>query len=238
MGTAMAKLTADNGAILHCLSKIDPNFVTGLFELTPEVISAAPDNAKDELETFKGWSMLVFALPIKDQALWIWHKAGQTRFLFANYILMRGSQAIQEMLTAAGINSVDVPSAFGERISMTALGERAGLGTRGLNNLLLHPEYGSWLQIHAILIGQKLAYNDPLPFSVCTECNNCISACPAKALEPDHFYNNRCSLLVASPWLSRSKAIALTQDSYIECAECITSCPIGQQPEGLFTWRR
>jgi len=234
----MAKLAAYNGAILDSLSKINPYFVTGVFALTREVISASPDKAKDDLESFEGWSMFVFALPINDQALWIWHKAENTRLLFANYVLMRASQSIQEMLGAADVDSVDVPSRFGERLSMTVLGERAGLGTRGLNNLLLHPEYGSWLQIHAILINQKLAYNEPLAFSVCTECNNCISACPAKALEPDHFYSNRCSVLVASPWLSRSKAIALTQDSYIECAECITSCPIGQEPEGLFAWQR
>jgi ferredoxin len=227
-----------NRALLDCLSNICPDFITGAFELTGEILSEVPAAIRNELAEFKGWSVFVFALPIKDEAFWIWHKAGDTRLLFANYFLLKASLATQEMLKDSGVGSIDVASAFGEKISMTELGERAGLGTRGLNNLLLHPVYGSWLQIHALLINQKLQVTERLDYSVCTKCNKCISACPAKALEPERFHRNRCSMLVASPWLPRSRALALTENSYIECAECITSCPIGQEPERLFAWQR
>lgn len=227
-----------NDLILEALCSVSPDFVTGCFELSQEVIKAAPDDVIDELRNFQGWSAFVFGIPIKDQVLWVWHKQGDTRFLFANYILLKASQTIRAALNSTSIDSIDVLERFGESLAMVELGERAGLGTRGVNNLLLHPVHGAWLQVHALLINARLEYNLPLATPVCTNCGYCIPACPAKALEGGRFNAARCSTLVASHWLAKSKAFAVTADSYVECAECIISCPIGQKPEGIFEWVR
>ncbi len=220
------------------VKNVIPDAVIGILTLAPEVIESAPPHVMELLDHYTNWSVLVYALPIKDQTLWVWHKHGEHRSLFANYILGVASTAIREALSDRGIASVDIPQAFDGRVSLIELGERAGLGTRGINDLLLHPEHGSWLQLHALLIDHDLANSKSFDYQVCIKCMKCVKACPAHALEADEFHAGRCARLVASFWNPRSRAVALTESSYIECAECILSCPIGEIPAGIFEWKR
>jgi epoxyqueuosine reductase QueG len=216
-----------------------PDVVSGVFWLTSEILAKAPETPRECLSGYVGWAVLVFAIPIRDEVLWVWHKQDGNRTLFANGILAQTADRVQAFLTAENVASVDVPRTFARRISLTVLGELAGLGTRGINNLLLHPRHGSWLQLHALLVEEELPQDAPLHESVCISCLRCVAACPADALAVEMgFFAARCARLVASPWDSKSKAIALTANSYIECAECIASCPIGEQPERIFQWRR
>ena len=59
----------------------------------------------------------------------------------------------------------------------------AGLGHMGLNRLVLHPKFGSAIQLDSILInGVVDQYDQPLTENPCFHCNLCAVVCPTGAI--------------------------------------------------------
>jgi ferredoxin len=224
-------------SIVASLHRVIPDVIVGTFVLGEDTLARVPLESRTLLMAYRDSSVIVYAVPITDEGLWVWHRHGTYRSLLANYVLLRAQEHVAETLPP-GLTLVDLPALTNQRFSMTEAGVLAGLGTRGWNNLLLHPEYGSWVQIHAFALNRRLPASPQLADDVCIHCNRCVEACPVRALEPDSFHPARCSSVVASPWLARSRALALTANSYIECRECINACPVGTLPEGLLSWKR
>jgi len=224
-------------SILARLRSVIPDVVAGTFVLGEEALARVPLESRALLAPHRESSVVVYAVPITDEGLWVWHRHGTYRSLLANYVLLRAQEHVAQTLPP-GLTLIDLGALTNQRFSMTEAGVLAGLGTRGWNNLLLHPEYGSWLQIHAFALNCRFTASPQLADEVCIHCNRCVEACPVRAVEPDSFHAPRCSTVVASPWLARSRAVALTANSYIECRECIDACPIGTRPEGLLSWKR
>jgi NAD-dependent dihydropyrimidine dehydrogenase PreA subunit len=235
-------LTAEERAeiLVGAVRSVIPDAVHGLFDFSGRDLPRVPEAARPAMSGLVGWSVLVFAVPITDDGLWVWHHHGEYRSLLANYVLLRAKDAAVRAGAEVGMQVISLTELTDNGISMVETGELAGLGTRGWNNLLLHPRYGSWLQIEAIATPEALAEREPAPVldSVCIKCMNCINDCPADALAVDAFSAGACARLVAAPWNPRSRAVALTSNSYIECRECISTCPIGEQPEGIMAWQR
>lgn len=228
----------DMADLLAILRRSSSTLLASSIRITDTILADAPAPVRDHLARYLDWSALVYALPITEQSLWIWHRFDDRRYVFANHILERAADDIGHYLSAKDIAFVDLARRYAGKISLVELAARSGLGARGINNLLLHPRFGSWIQLHAILIDCRLDGHDASSVDVCVKCGLCVEACPAEAIRGKKFFPERCSRLVASPWLPQSRAIAVTANSYIECAECISSCPIGKQPEGLFSWKR
>lgn len=59
--------------------------------------------------------------------------------------------------------------------------ERAGIGKRGLNHLIINPEYGSYVFIGTVVcdIDFRIECKTPDNPRVCTNCGACTSACPS-----------------------------------------------------------
>lgn len=77
-----------------------------------------------------------------------------------------------------------------------ALGRAAGLGAPSRLGLLLHPEFGPWMSLRAILLLPfALAETPPLgDFDPCRGCPApCSEACPGAALAADRFDIGRCA---------------------------------------------
>jgi hypothetical protein len=73
----------------------------------------------------------------------------------------------------------------GAYADFVALGQAAGLGAPGRLGLLLHPEFGPWVSIRAVLLTDRtLAATGPIPgFAPCTGCPApCVSACRGGAV--------------------------------------------------------
>lgn len=71
------------------------------------------------------------------------------------------------------------------------LAYQAGLGFFGRNHCLIHPKYGSYFTIGAILTTLALPPDIPLAMS-CGSCTRCFAACPGKALSHERFNPWRC----------------------------------------------
>jgi len=98
----------------------------------------------------------------------------------------------------------------------------AGIGFIGKNNMLILPGYGSYLYLAEILTTADIAFEpaDPIE-NLCGDCNLCLNACPAGALE-------QAFRLDASRCLSyltiESRGGGLAGDDRIEMEGCFFGC--------------
>lgn len=69
-------------------------------------------------------------------------------------------------------------------ISHRTLAQKAGLGWRGRNNLLVNPRLGSRLRLVSVLTDLELPADRPIDQD-CGECLACLNACPAGAIKEE-----------------------------------------------------
>ena len=100
---------------------------------------------------------------------------------------------------------------------------RAGLGRRGKNTVVLHPQYGPRLRVMAVRTDAPLeptigtsAKEEESP--VCDACSICIDTCPVKALEPYR-------MLDTSLCLSNIAIMPFERERLIPCDICLHLCP-------------
>ncbi|MCR5484511.1 MAG: DUF1730 domain-containing protein [Clostridiales bacterium] len=104
------------------------------------------------------------------------------------------------------------------------LAEKSGLGSKGINGLLLTREYGSWVFIGEIVTTMKLEPSTPCG-AVCDGCGKCISACPTGALSRDGFDITKCLSAI-----SQQKAdLTPEQEKMIISTGCAWGCDICQK---------
>ncbi len=103
-------------------------------------------------------------------------------------------------------------------LSLRHAGYLAGLGRLGRNNLLINKDYGSMIQIGALLTDRKLE-SDPLAgYEACPpNCRICLDMCPQNALTGETVIQKNC----------RPISNFKTEKGYIikKCFECRKNCP-------------
>ncbi|MHC4628428.1 MAG: tRNA epoxyqueuosine(34) reductase QueG, partial [Planctomycetota bacterium] len=73
-----------------------------------------------------------------------------------------------------------------------ALAVRAGLGFIGRNHMLINPQLGCQIFLGEIVTSLRLLTDDPIAAD-CSDCSQCIDACPTGALRADgQFDASRC----------------------------------------------
>lgn len=81
-------------------------------------------------------------------------------------------------------------------LSLRHAGYFAGLGVLGKNTLLINEEYGSMIQIGAVLVDIELNEDPIATYNPCnTECGLCIDSCPQKALDSITINQKSCRSL-------------------------------------------
>jgi len=109
--------------------------------------------------------------------------------------------AVIQYLQANGYNA-DLISPTTLAVSLSRIGEQAGIGEiSGVNSLVVEG-HGLATSLGAIITDAPLAPNKSLK-NVCTECWACVDVCPATD-EPFHMNPSRCTA----------------------CGECVKACPV------------
>jgi epoxyqueuosine reductase QueG len=130
----------------------------------------------------------------------------------------------------------------------------AGLGGIGLSKLLVTPEFGPFVRLGTIVTDASLSVDQPLDETPCKQCESCLNACPAKAIQEDGALDyGACTSYTLSNALpgiigvarkvigADEKAVkdaiysphfweiwqATTSGSIYSCSECMASCPVG-----------
>jgi NAD-dependent dihydropyrimidine dehydrogenase PreA subunit len=66
----------------------------------------------------------------------------------------------------------------------------AGLGQMGIHRNVIHPRFGSFINISTVLVAAEVAaQSQPIDFNPCFECKLCVAACPVGAIAPDGYFN-------------------------------------------------
>ena len=108
----------------------------------------------------------------------------------------------------------------------------AGLGTIGMNNLLITPELGPRVRLRPLLLDVELAPTGPIDFAPCAGCDMpCRSACPQEAFKDGAYSRTLCS-----EQMERDEANAVIVEEgqekdvpsrYIRyCRACELACPV------------
>lgn len=114
-----------------------------------------------------------------------------------------------------------------------ALAARAGLGFIGKNRMLINPTLGPQLFLAEIITNLELQTDKPAPTSRdCSHCNNCLSACPMGALQPDGFLDAaRCINYLTIEYKEQIPDVYACKiaNHLIGCDECVHVCPYYQK---------
>lgn len=190
----------------------------------------------------------------------------QAMQLETNYTYRQASlaaKAVERFLEGQGHFAVAVPAflpvdmaapKFGLRgeICWRRAAVRAGLGSYGLNGLLVTRGFGSAVRLGGLLTSARLEPDAPLAESLCDQCGACLAACPAQALKGEgkvdkrlcgpraleHGFNHfRATLadLTAGEAARRDNALdgfglrelwqTFITGNYYYCAQCQLQCP-------------
>jgi epoxyqueuosine reductase len=191
----------------------------------------------------------------------------ETAFTYAE--ATRAAKSVERYLARKGYSAVAVPPFLPVDMAEPKYGlkgeicwrraaVRAGLGSYGMNGLLVTSRFGSAVRLSGVVTTADLTPDEPLSEDVCTHCGLCLEACPAKALSGDGPVNKRLcgpkalefgfnkfrSILEKVATGSDKEKRELLDDyslrelwqtfitgSYYYCAHCLTQCPLGDHAE-------
>lgn len=149
----------------------------------------------------------------------------QQGYLLSNMLNERGHPSI--WIPRDGYGSLEVlkhnPIAFFSHRHAALL---AGLGTFGINNMLLTKEYGPRVRFVSVLTSAELPSDPIMEKELCIRCMRCVELCPTKALIEGYYpqaltIKDRCTA-----WSD-----SLHKKSTSPCGICIKVCPIGEDRE-------
>jgi len=122
-------------------------------------------------------------------------------YRMVNMALDQAALRISGKCHGMGYRSLPVPASqilewdrLAAHLSHREVGALAGLGWRGRNNLLVHPEYGSQVRYATILTDMLLPGGEAVRDS-CGNCMDCIEVCPVGAIkkDPARFDLDKCA---------------------------------------------
>lgn len=100
----------------------------------------------------------------------------------------------------------------------------AGLGTMGVSNCVLTPEFGSRVRFVSVFTSAVLEPDPMIEKDLCIKCEACVKCCPANALVmKDDQYQGEFKL---NPCLERH--MELGRDKAYPCGICTKVCPVGK----------
>ena len=117
-----------------------------------------------------------------------------------NNFLDRAALQLAAEITARGFLALPIAASqiidWNEQkahVSHKKIGQLAGLGWLGRNNLLVNPVFGARFRLVTVLTNFPLKTDQPLPFG-CGPCRRCQLACPARAIKetPEQFDHLGC----------------------------------------------
>ena len=124
-----------------------------------------------------------------------------------------------------GYGSIDVllesPVAFFSHRHAAYL---AGLGTFGVNNMLLTREFGPRIRFGSVLTSAILPPTHPIMAGqLCTRCMECVLNCPSSALNPEDYPNG-----ITDTYACAAISATLNKRYAAPCGICIKVCPVGE----------
>ena len=182
-----------------------------------------PKYNRPEIYLENSKTVIILGLHLFDLNLDVWTDYSLKGFgyQFADQILANFCNKVKNFITEFDYESKVVPYQPGLYLKDAAV--LAGIGPIGKNNLLITKKFGSQVRLRALVTRAPLVCGKPITENrYCENCQKCIDACPATALQNGHYKKDRCYEYQITHLNQLSKY------SSIWCNICIESCPIGK----------
>jgi len=173
---------------------------------------------------------IVFAIPSLDDSDELEVRRGRNNWSYPGYLPLNIiARELIQMLRGEGHRAVFATNLVHHK----SIAPLAGLGSYGKNSLIISPKHGPWLRFGIVITSAELPVNRPFRKDLCKDCDRCIRACPAGALEPYIVTPERCLVGVGGfddparefvPLLKRYQP-PLTPMTHVMCRECQLACP-------------
>lgn len=171
------------------------------------------------------------AVPAVSKAPSIWYNEV---YKTVNALLDQSAYRLATFLSNKGVPSVYVPRdgypsldylrKGGEVIfSHRHAAVMAGLGSFGLNNTVITPEYGPRVRFVTVLTHAELGLGTVERIDDCTRCGLCVRQCPAKAISGEEY---PAGIIDKEACSARSQE--LKEKGIAPCGICIAVCPVGK----------
>ena len=180
-------------------------------------------------------SVVVIGLPVHLPALEtspsIWYREeyrtintllDQYTYRLAEYLNQQGYPSVSVPRDGYGHVSVlvDTPVAFFSHRHAAYL---VGLGTFGVNNMLLTPEYGPRVRFGSVLTSATLASDPVMEGMLCTRCMQCVDQCPVQAINGEDYPEGLTNTTACAGY-----SLRLNEHFRSPCGVCIKVCPVGE----------
>lgn len=99
----------------------------------------------------------------------------------------------------------------------------AGLGTFGVNNMLLTPKYGPRVRFGSIFTAAQIKPDQMLTEDLCIRCMRCVTECPTKSIREEDYPSGLTDKMSCASYSSR-----LNKRGISPCGICIKVCPVGE----------
>jgi epoxyqueuosine reductase len=160
----------------------------------------------------------------------------------ARYALCRDYHLTVKEKLAAMLAEIkkEVPTADGKPFCDTSavmekeLARLAGIGFRGKNTLLLSRELGSYFFLGGLALNFALQPDEPSADS-CGACEQCVKACPTKALKNGRLNADHCIAYwtTQAKWLAPVEVVERSKGFAYGCDLCQEACPQNKAPGRL-----
>ncbi|HII07496.1 MAG TPA: epoxyqueuosine reductase [Methanotrichaceae archaeon] len=149
----------------------------------------------------------------------------QYTYRLSNFLSERGYPSV--FVPRDGYASIETllknPIAF---FSHRHAGYLAGLGSFGVNNVLLTPEYGPRVRFGSVFTAAELPPDPLLTDDLCVRCMRCVRMCPARAIDERDYPKGLTDKSACSIYSAE-----LNRRGISPCGICIKVCPVGADRE-------
>jgi len=110
----------------------------------------------------------------------------------------------------------------------------AGLGTIGMNNLLITPEFGPRVRFSALVVDMELKSSSQIDFAPCESCDmRCRQVCPQKAFRSGAYSRTFCNEqmeidMTGKAIVEQPEKKDLPSEYIKYCRACELACPVGK----------
>jgi epoxyqueuosine reductase QueG len=146
----------------------------------------------------------------------------QYTYRLASFLNDRGHPSV--FVPRDGYGSIEVllknPVAFFSHRHAAFL---AGLGTFGVNNTILTPEYGPRVRFASVITTAEIPADPLFPEDLCTRCMLCVHSCPVGALDELDYPDGLTDSAACA-----ANSARLGRRHISPCGICIRVCPVGE----------